>query len=149
MSKSALRRRACKALADTNATFCEEGAAAGKAKPRFLQKNRGEPFGSPRRGRSDWIRTSGHLNPIQVLYQTEPHPGVAIRCACSLSRKRESLTCFAIAPYSHKTRFAGVLREPCGQIPALIRFCASVKVSPAAGLLLIPTKRTSPAFCGS
>lgn len=25
-------------------------------------------------GRSDWIRTSGHLNPIQVLYQTEPHP---------------------------------------------------------------------------
>ena len=27
-------------------------------------------------GRSDWIRTSGHLNPIQVLYQTEPHPEI-------------------------------------------------------------------------
>ena len=25
-------------------------------------------------GRSDWIRTSGLLNPIQARYQTSPHP---------------------------------------------------------------------------
>ena len=31
-----------------------------------------------RLGRSDWIRTSGHLNPIQVLYQTEPHPEITM-----------------------------------------------------------------------
>ena len=31
-------------------------------------------YKNSRYGRSDWIRTSGHLNPIQVLYQTEPHP---------------------------------------------------------------------------
>ncbi len=64
-------------------------------------------------GRSDWIRTSGHLNPIQVLYQTEPHPGgVAIRCACSLSCKQESLTRSAIAPYSRKRkRFREALRR--------------------------------------
>ena len=86
-------------------------------------------------GRSDWIRTSGHLNPIQVLYQTEPHPDVAIRCACSLSCKQESLTCSAIAPYSQKRKR---FREPCGQIPPLVRFHASAKVSSAAGLLLIP-----------
>ncbi len=98
-------------------------------------------------GRSDWIRTSGHLNPIQVLYQTEPHPGgVAIRCACSLSCKQESLTRSAIAPYSQKRKR---FWEPCGQIPPLVRFHASVKVSPASRLLLIPTKCTLLAFCGS
>ena len=39
-------------------------------------------------GRSDWIRTSGHLNPIQVLYQTEPHPDVANFFAYHKTRKR-------------------------------------------------------------
>ena len=29
-------------------------------------------------GRSERIRTSGPLNPIQVLYQTEPHPDLLI-----------------------------------------------------------------------
>ncbi len=28
-------------------------------------------------GRDERIRTFDHLNPIQVLYQTEPHPEVA------------------------------------------------------------------------
>lgn len=28
-------------------------------------------------GPSDWIRTSGLLNPIQARYQTSPHPEVA------------------------------------------------------------------------
>ncbi len=37
-------------------------------------KNRRKNGGFSCFGRSDWIRTSGHLNPIQVLYQTEPHP---------------------------------------------------------------------------
>ncbi len=38
-------------------------------------KKRSMPYASSvLDGRSDWIRTSGHLNPIQVLYQTEPHP---------------------------------------------------------------------------
>ena len=30
-------------------------------------------------GPSDWIRTSGLLNPIQARYQTSPHPETAIR----------------------------------------------------------------------
>ena len=34
-------------------------------------------------GRSDWIRTSGHLNPIQVLYQTEPHPDNILLHPCN------------------------------------------------------------------
>ena len=30
-------------------------------------------------GLSDWSRTSGLLNPIQALYQTEPHPDTLYR----------------------------------------------------------------------
>ena len=30
-------------------------------------------------GPSDWIRTSGLLNPIQARYQTSPHPEIAAR----------------------------------------------------------------------
>ena len=29
-------------------------------------------------GPSDWIRTSGLLNPIQARYQTSPHPEIAV-----------------------------------------------------------------------
>ncbi len=41
----------------------------------MMKKNEGIPFSQdPLIGRDGGIRTHDHLNPIQVLYQTEPHP---------------------------------------------------------------------------
>ena len=37
-------------------------------------------------GRSDWIRTRGHLHPSQVLYQTEPHPEITMTVYTTLGQ---------------------------------------------------------------
>ena len=63
-------------------------------------------------GRSDWIRTSGHLNPIQVLYQTEPHPVIAaIRLFARSAASGRNFAFPAVAFLSRKTHFVGALRE--------------------------------------
>ena len=92
-------------------------------------------------GRSDWIRTSGHLNPIQVLYQTEPHPDVANPYTYHKIHKWILLIVPGLLLIPKKCASLALFGSPAqSQIPPLIRFRASAKVSSAAGLLLIPKK---------
>ena len=71
--------------------FVEIGVSVLKAKIKIPQNQR---FHGIFDGRSDWIRTSGHLNPIQVLYQTEPHPETSL-CP-SLITKSASRFCSSL-----------------------------------------------------
>lgn len=56
-------------------------------------KKTAAPIRTAEAGRSDWIRTSGHLNPIQVLYQTEPHPVKQQNLLYYILKKKASLFC--------------------------------------------------------
>ena len=58
----------------------------GNKKPRVFIEHL-KSYKNSRYGRSDWIRTSGHLNPIQVLYQTEPHPAATLDSILHLIKK--------------------------------------------------------------
>ena len=91
-------------------------------------------------GRSDWIRTSGHLNPIQVLYQTEPHPGgVANFFAYHKTRKRLLLIATNLLLFPQNAlrwHFAGALCS-CNAF-RLIRSFASKTSSPLHDCSLFP-----------
>ena len=65
----------------------------------FAKKSEQAIYSLLRRGRSDWIRTSGHLNPIQVLYQTEPHPVKQQNLLYYILKKKASLFCKKFQKY--------------------------------------------------
>ena len=48
----------------------------GSNREPILQNKKTQELLTPAFGPSDWIRTSGLLNPIQARYQTSPHPDI-------------------------------------------------------------------------
>ena len=50
------------------------------------------PYGIRTFGPSDWIRTSGLLNPIQARYQTSPHPDVYLSPRGALPKRLDYIT---------------------------------------------------------
>ncbi len=70
----------------------------GNKKPRVFIEHL-KSYKNSRYGRSDWIRTSGHLNPIQVLYQTEPHPVKQQNLLYYILKKKASLFCKKFQKY--------------------------------------------------
>ena len=62
------------------------------------------------RGPSDWIRTSGLLNPIQARYQTSPHPDMSYLVASLSMIAHFPQTCKPFFHFSGK--FLPVVRGP-------------------------------------
>ena len=55
-----------------------------RSSPKYTRKKKTENLSVFGLGPSDWIRTSGLLNPIQARYQTSPHPDIFL-CPAGLA----------------------------------------------------------------